>query len=87
MLAFMSSVDCLRRTCLRGEIESEVAASSQSVFNQQRDLIGKAELDRFGQSCSLTKVDKVLEGECQGDRFREFDFDIEVRLFNIVVTS
>ena len=76
-----------RRTCLRSQIESKVAASGQSVLNQQRDLIGKAELNRFGESSGFAEIDEVFEGECQGDGFGELDFDVEFRLFNIVVAS
>jgi hypothetical protein len=72
---------------LGGQVESEVAASSQSIFNQQRNLIGQAEFDRLGKTSSLTEVYKVLEGEGQGDGFGEFDFDVKVWLLDIVVTS
>jgi hypothetical protein len=74
-------------TCLRGQVESEVTASSQSIFNQKRNLIGQAELDRLGKTSSLAEVYKVLEGEGQGDGFREFDFDVKLRLLDIVVAS
>jgi hypothetical protein len=74
-------------TYLGGQVESEVTASSQSIFNQQRNLIGQAELDRLGKSSSLAEVYKVFEGESQGDRFGEFDFDVKVWLLDIVVAS
>jgi hypothetical protein len=75
------------RTCLRSQVESQVTASSQSIFNQQRNLVGQAELDRLGETGSLAEVDKVFERECQGDGFGEFDFDVEVWLLDVVVAS
>jgi hypothetical protein len=74
-------------TYLGGQVESEVTASGQSIFNQQRNLIGQAELDRLGKTSSLAEVYKVLEGEGQGDGFGELDFDVKVWLLDIVVAS
>lgn len=31
---------------LGGQVESEIAASGESVFDKQRDLVGQAKLDR-----------------------------------------
>jgi len=74
-------------TYLGGQVESEVTASSQSILNQQRNLIGQAELNRLGKAGSLAEIYKVLEGEGQGDGFGEFDFDVKVWLLDIVVAS
>jgi hypothetical protein len=74
-------------TCLRSQVESKVTAASESVLDQQRDLVGEAELDRLGEAGGFAEVDEIFQREGQGDRFGEFDFDIELWLFDIVVAS
>lgn len=74
-------------TCLGCQVESEVTAASQSVLDQERDLVGQAKLDRLGEAGSFAEVDKVFQGEGQGNGFAEFDFDVELRLVDIGVAS
>lgn len=74
-------------TCLGSQVESEITASSQSVLHQQRNLVGEAKLDRFGETGSFAEVNKVFQGEGQIDGFGEFDFDVKLWLFDIVVAS
>lgn len=67
------------RTDLGSEEESQVttgstaAASRKTIFNLQRDFLGKAELDLAGQGSGLAEIDKVLEGEGQSDRLSELN--------------
>lgn len=72
---------------LRSKVESEITASSQLVFDQEGNLVGEAEFDGFRETSSLAEVDEVLEGESQGDRLGELDFDIQIWLLDVVVRS
>jgi hypothetical protein len=74
-------------TCLWSQVESQVTASGQVIFNQERNLIGQAKLDSLGKSRSLAKVDEVFKGEGQRDRFGELNFDVQFWLLNVAVTS
>jgi hypothetical protein len=75
------------KTYLWGQVESEITASSELILNQQRNLIGEAELDRLGQTSSFAEVDKVFQGECERDGFGEFDIDVELGLVYIGVAA
>jgi hypothetical protein len=74
-------------TCLRSQVESQVTASCQGIFNQERNFIRQAKLDSLGKTGSLAEVDEVFEGEGQRDGFGELDFDVQVWLLDIVVAS
>lgn len=74
-------------TCLRSQVVSKVTASSQIVFNQQRDLVGEAELDRLGETSGLAELDQVFQGEGQGNGFGELDVDVQLGLVNIGMAS
>jgi hypothetical protein len=77
----------MQGTYLRGQVESKITATSQSVLNQQRNLVGEAELHGLGKTRSLAEIDEVFKGECQGDRFCEFDFDVHFWLVDVCVAS
>ncbi len=72
---------------LRSQVESEITASSQSVLHQQRDLVGKAKLDRFGKPRSLAEVDKVFQREGQGDRFGKLDLNVHLWFLDVAMAS
>jgi hypothetical protein len=74
-------------TCLWSQVESQVTASGQVIFNQERNLIGQAKLDSLGKSRSLAEVDEVFKGESQRDRFGELNFDVQFWLLDVVVAS
>ena len=74
-------------TCLRSQVESEETAASQSVLNQERNLVGEAKLDRLGEASSFTEVDEVFQGEGQGNGFGKFDIDVKLWLLDVVVAS
>jgi hypothetical protein len=74
-------------TCLWSQVESQVTASGQVIFNQERNLIGQAKLDSLGKSRSLAEVYEVFKGEGQRDGFGELNFDVQFWLFDVAVAS
>lgn len=74
-------------TYLGGEVEAEVTASREVVLNQQRNLVGEADLDLGGESGGLAEVDEVLEGEGQGDGLGELNVDVELGLVHVGVAA
>ena len=71
---------------LRGEVESQVTAS-KSVFDHQGHLLRKTESHMARQICSLAEVDKVFQGEGEGNRFGEVNGNVLLGLFNVGVLT
>ena len=71
---------------LRGEVESQVTAS-KSVFNHQGHLLRKTESHMARQICSLAEVDKVFQGEGEGDGLREGYGNVLIGLLNVGVLT
>ena len=71
---------------LRGEVESQVTAS-KSVFNHQGHLLRKTESHLARQICSLAEVDKVFQGEGEGNGFGEVNGNVLLGLFNVGVLT
>lgn len=67
------------------EIEPQVAAAGDVVLHQQRNLVGKADLDGVGEGRGLAEVDEVLEGEGQGDGLGELNVDVLLGLVDVGV--
>lgn len=81
------------RTDLGSEEESQVttgstaAASRKTIFNLQRDFLGKAELDLAGQGSGLAEIDEVLEGEGQSDWLGELNRHVFGGIFDVGVLA
>lgn len=75
-----------RRTDLRSKEETQVT-TAQTIFNLQRHLLGKAELNLARQSSSFAKVDQVFERERQGDRLTELNANIIIGLLDVGVLA
>jgi hypothetical protein len=69
------------------QIESQVTATGQTVFNQKGNLIRQAKLNGAGKSTGLAEVDEVLEGEGKRDRFGELDIDVQLWLLDVGVAA
>lgn len=74
-------------TYLGSKVEAQVAATREVVLDEQRYLVGQADLDLGGQGSGLAKVDKVLEGEGQGHGLSKLNIDIHLRLLNVGVAA
>jgi hypothetical protein len=59
----------------------------QTIFDQQRDLVGQAKLDLIGQTAGFAEIDKVFERECEGDGLCQVDIDVVFGLINIGVAA
>jgi len=75
------------RTDFGCEVEAQVAVVGQSILNEQRYLVRQAKSYPARQTARLAEVDKILEGEGQGDRLCQLDLDILVRLLDIAVAA
>lgn len=73
-------------TYLGCEVEPQVT-TSEAILDEKRNLLGEREAHCAGKVCGLAEVDKVLEGECEGNRFAENDRDVLVRLINACVLA
>jgi hypothetical protein len=73
-------------TYLGGEVEAQVTAAKR-ILNQQRHLLGQVQFYRRGQVGGLAEVDKVLEGEGQGNGLREVNGNVLVGLVDIGVLA
>lgn len=74
-----------QETHLGREVEPQIAVARKAVLDEQRDLAGQAELDIVGQPAGLAEVDKVLQGEGEGDGFAKVNLDVLARLLNVGV--
>lgn len=57
--------------------------ASKVILNQQRHLLGQAQLDLRRQVGGLAEVDQVLEGESKGDGFGESKRNVLLGLIDI----
>jgi len=73
-------------TYLGCEVEPQVT-TSEAILDEKRNFLGEREAHCAGKVCGLAEVDKVLEGECEGNRFAENDRDVLVRLINACVLA
>jgi hypothetical protein len=69
------------------KIESQVAVALEPVLNEERDLVGEAQLDLVGHATCLAEVDEVLEREGKGHGLGQIDLDVVLRLLDIRVAS
>lgn len=76
----------MHKTYLRSKEEAQMTAS-QSVLDQEGNLLGKAELHLAGQVGGLGEVDKIFEREGKGNRLGERDGDVLIWLLDIRVLT
>ena len=58
------------------EAKEAVLATGQGVFDQERDFVGKADLDLRRQASGFGETNEVLEGEAEGDGIGEINLDV-----------
>ena len=61
--------------------------ASKSVFDHQGHLLRKTESHMARQICSLAEVDKVFQGEGEGNGFGEVNGNVLLGLFNVGVLT
>lgn len=71
---------------LRGQVEAQVT-TTETVLNEQRHLLGEVQRYGGGQVGGLAEVDKVLEGEGQGDGFGDVNHDVLLGLVDVGVLA
>lgn len=76
-----------KKTYLRCKVEPQPARALYSVLDQQRNLVGQANLDLWWQCGSLAEVDQVLEGEGQGHGLAELDLNVQLGLLDVLVAA
>lgn len=74
-------------THLRGQVEAQVAGALHSILDQERHLVGQADLDLFRQRRGLAEVDQVLEGEGQGHGLAQLNLDVLLRLVDVLMAA
>lgn len=62
-------LEIMTATHLGSEIESQMPALSQSVFNQQRNLCRETQANGVREASCLAKVCQILEREGEGNWF------------------
>jgi hypothetical protein len=72
-------------TCLRGEVEAQVAGACNLVLNQEWHFVGEADLDLVRKTDRLAEVDEVLEGESERDGLCQLNGDVVIRLVEVGV--
>ena len=75
----------VNKVYLWSQVESQIRASGESVLNQEWHIWGQTKLDSSGETRSLAEVDKVLEGESEGDWIGKINIDVQVWLLDAVV--
>ena len=69
------------------QVESQIAGASQTVLDQQGDLVRQADLDSVGQGLGFAKVDEVLEREGQGYGLGELNLNVVLLLLDVLVAA
>jgi hypothetical protein len=78
-------LESFRRTYLRCQVESQVAAPRQGVFHQQWHLLRQAKLDFAGETASFAEVDEIFQREGERDWLGQVDSHVLIWLVNVLV--
>lgn len=68
--------DAVVKYYLGCEVEPQVAVALKAVLDQEGDLVGEAQLDRFGHAACLAEVDQILQREGKGHGLGQINLDV-----------